>query len=413
MAKESRHGAQSGQEMESKSFFESATMGTFYTVDVPNPRKLELTPEQTDRWFRHTPKDVDAKAERIAYARSQGIPWIDDLNASRDSIHGSYYLREVPAPHLTYWFPHHLERQFIFSLARSLAGSGERPTILEAACGSGIISRLLAAENTAKVIGVDPDMVGMGSTRIPATPGDVEVMTSNLWDVLSEFGPTYSHAIQARRDKLLQIVKDETTKKPVFELIRHGNLAVNYGESSRLNEELVELQDLSSQFEQPSPVDIVLCSFMPDGIDLTVPIRDGVHPKAIIYVRPRPPFGFSGAGDFYYQSAIDEENGEKFSEFTPDMAVSFNAGRDYRTIVKWTTHSANGWGYYHKPPRFHHDFATEVVVQLRKDIALRDPGLVVANKYPFDEEFARSFESEGDFINFEEDVTSALSMFST
>ena len=36
---------------------------------------------------------------------------------------------------------------------------------------------------------------------------------------------------------------------------------------------------------------------MTTGTDLTLAIRDGIHPKAIIYVKPVN--GFSGVGDYY------------------------------------------------------------------------------------------------------------------
>ena len=64
---------------------------------------------------------------------------------------------------------------------------------------------------------------------------------------------------------------------------------------------------------------------MTTGTDLTLAIRDGIHPKAIIYVKPVN--GFSGVGDYYQGPQRGMAN----------KVVSFNPGRDYRTVARWQT----------------------------------------------------------------------------
>lgn len=384
-------------------FFSTATIGDIYKKEVPNPGRIPLTDEQFSRWIKNPPPDIDARAERVAYARSQGIQWIDELNVHRHPLfskEGPYYLREVPAPWLTHWFPHLEERRVILGLAKSLA-SGERPIILEAACGSGVVSKALAVDGIANTVGIDPDMVNMGSDRIPQTPGNAQLRNANLWDVIAEFSPTFSDSTTTRRRELLDKVRSEYAKDPIFTLFCMGSVCAQEGNPQRVEDEVQELQRLATLAVDVSPIDLVLCSFMPRDIDLTVPIRDGIYPKAIIYTRPST--GMSGAGDFYVDGIFHSET---VDEIQPDenAAISFNPGRNYRTAASWRTPCSNDWWYFGKPPHFQGRLETEVVVQLRNDVQITEADRPVIQKFPFDDDFESGFENPKNYEKFMEDL---------
>lgn len=288
-------------------------------------------------------------------------------------------------------------------MAKLLAGTN-KPTILEAACGSGIVSRVLAAEGNIEVIGVDPKAVKMGSERIPPTPGSVQLRQADLWDVIDEFSPGFPQDVVSRRKTLLNTIKAEYSKKAIFELFCLGCACGQEGDPQRVKNEVRELQELARTTEMSSPIDIVLCSFMPRDIDLTVPLRDGIYPKAIIYTRPIS--GMSGAGDFYVEGIFDRDTDE---EIMPDdnAAISFNPGSNYRTVARWLTPCSNDWWYFNKPPHFYERFKAEVVIQVRKDIQIKGSGDIGVNKYPFDDDFVQGFKKPELYRQFREGLESA------
>ena len=48
-----------------------------------------------------------------------------------------------------------------------------------------------------------------------------------------------------------------------------------------------EFRKLLNKERENLQLDLVICSFMPSTADLTIPIRDGINPKAIVYIRPQ------------------------------------------------------------------------------------------------------------------------------
>lgn len=389
-------------------FFSKATIGDIYGRDVPNPRRIALTDEQFSRWIKNPPADIDARAERVAHARSKGIQWIDELNVHRYPIfskEGPYYLTEARAPDLTHWFPHIEERRIILGLAKTLA-SKKTPFILEAACGSGIVSRALAVDGIASTVGIDPDMVNMGAERIPQTPGNTQFRNVDLWDAITEFSPVFSASITAQRNEFLDRVRSEYGRSPIFTLFCMGSACAQEGNPERVEDEVQELQHSAELAVEPSPIDLVLCSFMPRDVDLTIPIRDGVHPKAIIYVRPNT--GMSGAGDFYVDGVFHSETSD---EIQPDenAAISFNPGRNYRTVASWKTPCSNDWWSFVKPPHFRDRLETEVVIQLRNDIQITHSDRPVIQNFPFDEDFKKGFEDPNNYKLFMEGIELAKS----
>lgn len=283
-------------------------------------------------------------------------------------------------PQLTWWVPHHFERQIILRLARSITPDSRKPTVLDAGCGSGIVSKLLAVDNQADVIGVDPDMEGMGYQRLGQSPGRVQFKVSDLWDTLDQFThPTNSDIDQERRTLLAQVRDDSKQNGPVFS---HLHEKIQSGDHTRLVPEITTLQELTRLEAPVSSVDLVVCSFMPPKVDLTVPIRDGIYPKCIVYVRA--PEGFVGAGDFYQdgKNTIDEETAET-DIVTQDTVISLNPGRNYYTAARWRTTSTNDWNSSQK--EFRGPLGGEVIVQLRNDVTMKTPQPLLIEQYPFDD----------------------------
>lgn len=391
-------------------FFLNATLGDFYERNIPNPKTVELSAAQVKRWYSDPTIDSKvAEIERQQFAKTHGMDWVD---IRRKNIGDPYYFQEKSPPQLTYWFPQFTERQLIFELAGSLASKDEKPFILEAACGSGVVSRLLAAENSIKVVGVDTDMVGMWSSLIPPTPGDIQFRDSDFWDVIEEFGPSYDKKVGQARQEQLQTIREETLLEPVFVLHALGSVEAQIGRAKRLNQEVEDLQTLASGYKEGSPVDIVLCSFMPVGVNLTIPVRDGIYPKAIVYVRPT--CGMSGAGDYYTPGIFDSDAPKDAHELipSPDTVISYNPGRNYRTAAKWITHCSNDWSHYINPPSFYTFFETEVVIQLRNDVVLGSSE-ISTRQYNFDKEFEQGFEEPEKYLKFIEGVQAAkMTLFS-
>lgn len=377
-------------------FFRSVTLGLLYGEHTRPKGRVYLSQEQMKKWFL-TPVEYrrEGESERIAFARSQGIQWVDSINAHFDRTAGQYYLFEVSPPKLAYWAPHQSEREVLLNLAQALAGKKQHSTIVEVGCGSGIVSRMLAADSNARVIGIDPDIKYMGGDRIPSTPGNIHLYSSDLWNAVDILGPEYDESNLAERKKLLALM-EPFTEKPVFEYFGHGDFNAQEGDISALNSELRNLQKITTSSTSDSPVDLVLCSFMDRDKELTVPIRDGIYPKVIVYIRPVS--GRSGAGDYYLETTIDESDG---AERPPnlDSAISFNPGRNYRTVARWKTPNAIDWKSYDKPPEFS-GLSSEVVIQIRNDQMVESfPDLEIPH-YSYDKDIEKSFKSESDYLRF-------------
>lgn len=311
-------------------------------------------------------------------------------------------------PILAYWFPYVMERKFIRDLAMSVAGDGKSPTLLEVGCGSGFVSKLLAAGGDITVIGVDNNLEDMESNHVPQTAGDVRLINSDVWDVLEEFGPTFDEETLAERRELLKITRLDT-EYPNYKVSDEpiGDWIWQSGDETLLNNEVENLQEITQKASRPSPVDVVLCSFMHQDLDLTIPIRDGISPKAIIYVRPVS--GMAGAGDYYipavYDSTIDDLN-----TAGPNVLTSYNPGINYRTVARWGTHFRSDWYEFLDPPKFIEQLGAEVVVQLRSDVLLGAADPVTQEcKYNFDAEFERSFRRITDSVDgFKQGISGAM-----
>jgi hypothetical protein len=374
----------------SNNFFRALSLGDIYGKENPNPARIEVDKDLYDKLTKGTLQSKLATRER--FVKEHNIIGIGAFKSTPDG----YFVNESHIQTLAYWVPYHSERQLIIQLASSL-NQNSKPTIVEAACGSGLVSKLLAIDNHVKVIGTDPYMVSMRGPRIPNTQGEWQLKREDLWNLIEEFGPKYNQGKHKDRKRLLDTIRMEYARKPVFEHLSVAGFNAQSGDPLRLNSEIGNLQDLSNENDQqPSPIDLVLCSFMPMDVDLTVPIRDGIHPKCIVYVRPMN--GMSGAGDFYSGEVLDELGEEVF--VSANTAISYNPGKHYRTVARWPTHQRNDWMTYSNPPKLGHTLDAEVVIQIRNDVDLTNTPPINIEKYQFDRQLESAFSKSDDLEKF-------------
>lgn len=339
--------------------------GTTIVTDIPN-----------DANFDHTLFDDHERLRELA--KRYGIPHIGSATLGGIGTKWQKPFVEITAgmgPPMTHWAPFVAERGTLLALAHSL-GEGEAPTILDVGCAEGFTSKLLAADGYARVIGIDQQFSAF--EPLPITPGNLNLREGDIFDIFDEFGPQRSAPNQMRIKEILHKIRDSFADKREMHYwaTQHG-MGFRYGDFS---EEVNELQELAGQYEQPSPIDILLCSFMTTGVDLTLAIRDGIRPKAIVYVKPMN--GLAGVGDFYAESDTNDSG-------DPNEVVSFNPGRNYRTVTRWRTFWSDEWSreVYERPLGIE---PAEVVVQLRKDIAFQRPKStdITVKTYPWDKEIA-------------------------
>lgn len=384
-------------------FFRGMSLGDFYGKDRPNPRRIEISTEQFLRWGSTPPNDEERQIrydEKMTFARAHGIEEIGGMQSHKDT--GSFLEERRSYQHITEWLPHQGERQLILRLAQSVADEGRKPVILDAGCGSGAITKILAADGLATTIGVDMLLDKRGADRLPEVAG-ASIRNVDLWDILDELSPQFPPNIQRQRQELLKRLRERIQNDPVFEHLSIFSASAQIGEPEAMNEEVARLQELSKLRVGDSPVDLVICSFMPSTADLTVAIRDGIHPKAIVYIRPSG--GMSGAGDYYIteeeakypddDNAFTFRDGEddiKPTKVNPNTIISYNPGVNYRTAAKWVTPWQNSWmrGY----DKFGYLFNVEAAAQLRNDIRVQDAESPSVERYSLDIQLENGFSKQ-------------------
>lgn len=274
---------------------------------------------------------------------------------------------------MTNWAPFVAERGAIAALATSISGS-DKPVILDVGAGNGFTSKLLAADSSLRVVGIDLSLSRYD--QLPDTPGDVTLREADVFDLIEEFGPARSPQDTARIKDTLQRIKDSfmKDKKMYFWGMQHGVFRnMGYGDFGK---EVAELRKAAGRYREQSPVDLVVCSFMTTGDDLTLAIKDGVRPKAIVYVMPLN--GLSGVGNYYFGG--DKKRGIE------NEVVSFNPGKEYHTVARWQTFWQDEWGRFCYDQGFGIEQA-DVVVQLRNDVKPKQQREIpVVRTHPFDEE---------------------------
>lgn len=346
--------------------------GTQITTDIPYD------------WNEHTRIDRDLSRQ---IAERYGIPHIASWS-SENAWRGRKEPVESPrlvisvgmgAP-MTNWAPFVAERGAIAALATSISGS-DKPVILDVGAGSGFTSRLLAADNSLRVVGIDPNLSRY--EQLPDTPGDVSLREADILELIEEFGPARSSQDTARIKDTLQRIKDSfmKDKNMYFWGMQHGFFrGMGYGDFGK---EVAELRKTAGKYREQSPVDLVVCSFMTTGDDFTLAIRDGIRPKAIVYVMPLN--GLSGVGNYYF-----EEGRKRGIE---NEVVSFNPGKEYHTVARWQTFWQDEWGRFCYDQGFGIEQA-DVVVQLRNDVKPKAPREIpVVRTYSFDEQIAEAIKT--------------------
>lgn len=404
-------------------FFRGMSLGDFYGKSRPNPKKIAISSEQFLRWASSAPNDEERiirDREKTAFALSYGIEQIGGMQGHKDDGH---FLNESSTYEgITWWVPYSLERQLILRLAQSVVESGEKPVILDAGCGSGAVTKLLAADGRADTFGVDLMLHEIGSNSLPPIQG-AHLADVNLWDTLGVLSSTpETEELLALKKDLLQRVHDRVRHDPVFEHLSIFSASAQVGDPEALNLEVERLQQIAQQRQQESPIDIALCSFMPTTAELTIPIRDGINPKAIVYVRPMN--GMSGAGDYYCTELEKDYPDEGFTlrdvndgDFEPTQVnentiISYNPGVNYKTVARWVTTWQNNW--MSRNGSFSRIGDAEVVIQLRRDVKLRPIPSPVVEQYDFDIEMKNGFNKETEELaSFISGIHSANQILST
>ena len=362
-----------------RSVIQALTLPDIFGKARGSRRKISITEEQYKKW-----SDGKDKEGKRTFARLHGI---EDLSGvSFEDF--SYFLNESSkTKELAWWLPHPEERIVILQIAQA-AAQDRKPVILEVGYGSGLVSKLLAIDGLADVVGVDDNSEELRTSMIPDVPGTT-LLTRDIWDVIDKFGHYFNVDHREQRKKLLEAVRQAGQ---TFEVAEHF-VDLMFGNSNKLNEEIANLQSISPQAEQESPVDVVLCSFMSFNSELTVQIRDGIFPKVIIYVKPNN--GRSGAGNFCevtednVLNVDDDNNDDPFQSVNPNSHISFNPGENYETVSRWCTPWEQDF------PSFGFDWESKhkvdkptagIVVQIRKDIVLSSVEPLPVERYNFDNE---------------------------
>lgn len=311
--------------------------------------------------------------------------------------------------HITEWLPYHAERQLILRLAQSLAGEKRKPLIIDAGCGSGAITKILAADGLATCIGIDFMSDKRGSTVLPPING-ADIRSVDLWDALGELSPQFPSDISKERQELLRGLRERIQTDPVFAYVDIFGASGQIGDPEAMNENVRRLQELAQLRTAESPVDLVVCSYMPSTADLTIAIRDGIHPKAIVYVFPNN--GMSGAGDYYiteYEAGFPEDDTDRFTfrdtetdveptTVNPNTVISYNPGTNYHTAVRWSTTWQNNW--FRRGQGFGRPFDSEVAIQLRNDVQIQQSLPPHIEKYPLDLQLENGFMKPEEKIEF-------------
>lgn len=328
-----------------------------------------------------------------------------------------YHVREDYQSHeerfLAWWIPSQKEREIILSIAGSIAG-GKKPTIADVGCGSGLSINLLAQGNNINAIGIDPSAEKDRElvTNIPQ-PLNVVSQKIDIWDTINQLGPKYSSANTKKRNHLFKVVRQRVGEKPIIQTFGDAP-DFQTGDPQALNAEVNHLQTIAGNNSADTSVDLALCSFMPLHQELTVPIRDGLYPKAIVYVIPTN--GRAGAGEYYsymrhwsYDHFKDDEETRKWiseQQLNDDSVISFHPGRNYQTVARWFTPSKLIWEtdywrdeQFQKENKFTGDptnNSARVVIQLRKDVAqVLQLSHIATPHYGLDNEFDRYLYSDG------------------
>ncbi len=390
---------------EALAYFGKLPLSDIYGRDHPQPLEVPITREQYNRWSDRSIPSEELDAEKLAFAKQHGLSGVGTYGRafSRDG----FAMIEFSTRELTQWMPSLPERQLIIWLAKAVKGNSDVPQMIEVGHGSGIVAKVFGVTKEIVVIGFDTEekiMDRYDLSVVPDIPDWVRLFKADIWDQIKLYDPKFTPETDAKRQSLLEAVRGAG---PSFYEVEAVLFSGQYGDPRRLNSEIATLQALVHERTTDSPVDVVLCSFMATESELTVPIRDGIYPKAIVYIKPVEFESKAGAGDFDKPSvdpekldrcfedierSIDSDDDLKDdtefdleAEINPNSHISFHPGKNYEVVARWPTTYANI--HYDQSNLFHPlDLGFEVIIQLRKDVRLADipfPGL---ERFPFDDD---------------------------
>lgn len=372
-----------------QSFFDAVHLGQIYgdrnTVSVRINKQSYMLLTDPD------PEVVMAEGMKIIEKnRLRGLRWAEATKRGYFAYEGMPYA-------LAWWIPHRMEREFLVRLARSV--TNVTPLILDVGCGTGFLARLMAAETEAEVVGVDygtkGDRIRLGLftfDRLPDTPGNVTLLKRDVWNVVDTFGPKYPAPLNRERRQLLRKLRrapkhDSIFFGPEYPFFADASINVSNQNMEPLSGEIRRLQEITPLYTEPSSVDVAICSFMPTRVELTIPIRDGIFPKCIVYVRQIS--GGTGAGDYFLEDFNPESL--RYSQ------ISFNPGEHYETVARWKTPNKQDLNNVDiERPELEdilrlHSVTAEVVVQLRKNVVPAQTGEVTLPSHPWDQEIEEFF----------------------
>lgn len=381
------------------------TLGDIYGRERQDRKRIPLTLEQYRSFDLPEGKQI-----RTELARLHGITNIGSWGGGgKDGFHLD---ESISTDKLAEWVPYIKERETILQVAQAVTGANNRPSIVEVGCGTGLLSSVLGLDQQVNVLGIDIAQEALDKGKFPPVP-HTRLVQGDVWDFINEIGPLYPTEVARTRAGLLAIIRRYRSSFSQNEFL--GNLI---GDEKRLIGEITKLQSLVPILEEPSSVDLVICSFMHEGTDLTVPIRDGIFPKAIVYVRPTN--GKSGGGDYYHaergvafdidklnamtESDVDDDGESIEAVIGPNTHISYNPGIHYATIVRWATAWNADYDLWKQKFR---TVSAEVVIQLRKDVVMRSITLPTLRTHAFDQNIENDFESSNGFDAFQTGIEEA------
>ena len=172
---------------------------------------------------------------------------------------------------VSFWAPRREEVQRFVEIAKTVHKGKGKPKILDVGCGNGFLAYLLAATGEVEVIGLDPDE---------------------------------------------SLIKEN--------LYAHPSLRLEVGDS----------QDAVERYGGRN-FDVVLNSWMPNGLNLTPDIRN-IGAKVIIYIEEAG--GATGCPDYNYQEFLYDGAGQQGrpNPISPEDAISYHPGGNYQKIFSWS-----------------------------------------------------------------------------
>lgn len=350
-------------------FFKALSIGDIFgAFPIPPTVHLPLPPGSYTKLVYGD--DATKAAEELRVLTSYGLQ-------SYSSLCSEGYMTPGSNREMTWWAPLQDERAIMLGLADALKGDKEKATILDVACGSGFIGKLLGVRRDIVAVGIDVDEEWQ--KMVPVVGSNITMLSGNIWDYIQRFGPRYPLLVTDQVTGNLEKLRNYLDKLGRPELYDESDFSVETEQKIEIADRQARLavqsmQELVRQRSVDSDVDLAVCSFMEKDVELTVPIRDGIYPKGIVYIRQRG--GNTGCDvprDDYHKSLIPQY-----------CFASFDPGENYVLAASWPTFDKNNWDtsqYRGFPIR---SLGAEVLVHVRKDLMLQGFRLIETQQYSWE-----------------------------